>query len=53
MKVLRIMRERNDLLALKAIKEARHGGREEVGVLLLHDSVLSALPEGVSAYACK
>lgn len=53
MKILHIMRERNDPLALKAVMEAGRGGTEEVGVLLLHDSVLSALPEGVSAYACK
>jgi sulfur relay protein TusB/DsrH len=50
MKVLHIMRERNDPLALKAAMAA---GSDETAVLLLHDSVLSELPEGLTAYACK
>ncbi len=53
MKTLHIVRERNDSLALRAIEENRRQGSGEVGVLLLHDSVLSALPEGVLAFACK
>ena len=52
MKILHIMRERNDPLALRAVMEAEGGEAEEVAVLLLHDSVLSSLPEGIAAYAC-
>lgn len=53
MKVLHIMRERNDPVAFRAISESVREGDGEVSVLLMHDSVLSTLPEGINAYACK
>jgi len=53
MKTLHILRERNDPLALKAITTATNAADGEAGVLLLHDSVLSSLPEGIQVYACK
>lgn len=53
MKILHIMRERNDPVAFKAINESVRERDGEVSVLLMHDSVLSALPEGIDAYACK
>lgn len=53
MKILHIIRERNDPLALRAIMEPVSEEIVEVGVLLLHDSVLSTLPDGIKVYACR
>jgi sulfur transfer complex TusBCD TusB component (DsrH family) len=52
MKILHIMREKNDPLALQAVAAAGREGAVEVGILLLHDAVFSKLPDGLQVYAC-
>lgn len=52
MKILHIIRMRNDALAMEVAAAHQKEGYQ-VALLLLHDAVLSPSPLGIVTYACR